>query len=236
MCIINFNKLPHRISVLGSVHLFRIIYCTVMKLKHLFYALCFSWLATSCSETKPAVTVGSEQKGGEDVNAGPYLNNTTGQNNPDFSKYKTYSWASQVRDEQNSSYFLNDLLFKAMVRDAVEHEMASRGYSYQPNGGDLVVNFRVFDQSTTLQTNENLGNGYWANTEPYTYDSRRQGEVKLDPGSIIVQMIDRKAGDQVWQGYASGLTDGNVFNKDKDKVYEAVGAIFERYQYRADKL
>ncbi|WP_133074289.1 DUF4136 domain-containing protein, partial [Hymenobacter amundsenii] len=131
---------------------------------------------------------------------------------------------------------LNDLLFKTMLRDAVSNEMASRGYNYMATGGDLLVNFRVFEQPTELKTMDNLGAGYWGAAESYAYDANRFGEVKLDKGSIIVQMIDRQKGVEVWQGYASGLTDGNVFDKNKDKVYSAVGAIFQKYEYRGDKL
>jgi len=190
--------------------------------------------ATGCATaTKPAVTVGSDQIGGGTQNTSPYPS-TILPSGPDFSKYKTYSWASQVTNQQNGTFFLNDLLFKGMVRDAVEHEMAAKGYNYQPTGGDLIVNFRSFDQPTEIVSNQNLGAGYWADNEAYNYNT--QNKVKLDKGSILVQLIDRKQGVEVWQGYASGLTNGNAFDKNKDKVYVAVGQIFERYNHRGDRL
>ena len=204
-----------------------------MKFHTFLLAFAVTAGVAGCSSSETVATVGSDQRGGADQNTGPYVNMTSDANAPDFNKYKTFSWASQVRDENNTTYFLNDLLFKSMVRDAVDHEMASRGYTYSPTGGDVVLNFRVFDQPTEIKTNDNLGNGYWASTETYPYRADR--EVKLDAGSIIVQMIDRQKGVEVWQGYASGLTDGNVFDKTKDNVYGAVGQIFSKYQYRGDK-
>jgi len=189
-----------------------------------------------CSSSEPAVVVGSDQRGDANQTSNPYgsVSSTPTSDEVDFTKYKTYSWASQVRDERNTTYFLNDLVFKAMVRDAVDHEMVSRGYTYQATGGDLLLNFRVFEQPTEIRSNENLGNGYWNTSETYAYNPRN--EVKLDRGSILVQMIDFKKSVEVWQGYASGLTNGNAFDKDKNKVYTAVGQIFDRYQYRGDKL
>lgn len=188
--------------------------------------------ATSCAN-QSGVVVGSEQRGANQAvaNAG-YISTST--NQPDFSKYKTYSWASQITDPKNGIYFLNDLLFKAQIRDAIDHEMAAKGYTYQPETGDLVVNFRVFEQSTEIMNNQNLGAGYWSADEQYPYNN--QNKVKLDRGSILVQMIDRKMGEQVWEGYASGLTNGNAFDKSKDKVYVAIGQIFKRYDHRGDKL
>jgi hypothetical protein len=40
----------------------------------------------------------------------------------------------------------------------------------------------------------------------------------------------------VWQGYASGLMNGNAFDKDKNKIAEAVSMIFDSYTHRADNL
>ena len=196
----------------------------------LFFSLT---LATAGCANESGVTVGSDQRGTNPsaVSAG-YV--STSPDQPDFTKYKTYSWSSQITDPQNSMFFLNDIIFKAQIRDAVEHEMASKGYTYQPENGDLVVNFRTFDQPVEIMSNDNLGNGYWSANEQYTYNNRNK--VKLDRGSILVQMADRKKGVQVWQGYASGLTNGNVFDKTKDKVYVAVGQIFKDYDHRADKL
>ncbi|GAB2468360.1 hypothetical protein GCM10011375_30320 [Hymenobacter qilianensis] len=195
--------------------------------------LAFALFATGCAQ-QSAVTVGSDQRGDTNATARAVVNTSASADAPDFDEYKTYSWASQITDPQNSVYFLNDLLFKVMVRDAVEHEMVSRGYTYQPTGGDLVVNFRTFDEPVEITSNSNLGNTYWATTEPYAYNA--QNKVTLDKGSILVQMVDREKGVQVWQGYASGLTDGNLFNKNKDKVYVAVGQIFNEYNHRAPSL
>lgn len=204
-----------------------------MKASHSFLLLAvFALFASGCA-SQSGVTVGSDQRGEATNTAANTVVNTT-TNGPDFGQYKTYSWASQVSNPQNSVFFLNDLLFKGMVRDAVEHEMASRGYTYQPTGGDLVVNFRSFDQPTEITSTNSLGEGYWGTGEAYPFND--QHKVKLDRGSILVQMIDRKKGEEVWQGYASGLTDGDVFNKNKDKVYVAVGQIFSQYNHRADKL
>ncbi|UOR06497.1 DUF4136 domain-containing protein [Hymenobacter aerilatus] len=207
-----------------------------MKIASLFLACGLAAGMAGCSSSEPAVVVGSDQRGDANQAVNPYgsVQTTPSPNDVDFTKYKTYSWASQVRNENNTTYFLNDLVFKAMVRDAVDHEMVSRGYTYSPDGGDLLLNFRVFDQPTEIRSNENLGNGYWGTSESYAYNPRNQ--VKLDQGSILVQMIDRRESVEVWQGYASGLTNGNAFDKDKNKVYAAVGQIFNKYQYRGDKL
>ncbi|QJX48530.1 DUF4136 domain-containing protein [Hymenobacter taeanensis] len=204
-----------------------------MKTTRSILLFTFFALAASGCATESGVKVGSDQLGDTNATVGTTLA-TNASDSPDFGKYKTYSWSSQISNPQNSIFFLNDLLFKRMVVDAVEHEMASRGYTYMPTGGDLVVNFRSFEQPTEIVSNDNLGAGYWGANEPYAYNA--QQKVQLDKGSILLQMIDREKGLEVWHGYASGLTDGNVFDKNKDKVYVAVGQIFKEYNHRADGL
>lgn len=148
----------------------------------------------------------------------------------DFSKYKTYAWASHVRDIANNTFFLNDLILKDLVKHAVAHELDAKGYRMVDGlNADLVVNFRVFDQPVEITGMTGLGNDYWAPTELYEYDDRRT--YRLEKGSIIVQLADKSTGKVVWQGYASGLTDGNVFDKSEDKVTTAVSKVFERYPF-----
>jgi hypothetical protein len=60
--------------------------------------------------------------------------------------------------------------------------------------------------------------------------------VRLEAGSIMVHLVDRKTGKLVWQGYASRLMDGNVFTKEGNKIDEAVSLVFDRFNYRADNL
>lgn len=150
-------------------------------------------------------------------------------------EYNTYAFASQVDNKLDEGlFFLNDLILKAEVRDAVKHEMDSRGYRHDPTSADLVVNFRVFDKATTVQGLQGLGDGYWSSGEADRFNTTET--VNLKEGSVIIHLVDRKTGELVWQGYASGLMDGNVFNKEKNKITQAVSMIFDSYNHRADNL
>jgi hypothetical protein len=131
-------------------------------------------------------------------------------------------------------FFFNDLILKAEIRDAVKHEMDSRGYTHTAGQPDLLVNFRVFDKPTEIQSVDQLGNTYWAAGEINGYTSPET--VRLQEGSLMIHLADRKTGKLVWQGYASGLMDGNVFTKEGNKIDEAVSMVFDKFNYRADNL
>ncbi len=153
--------------------------------------------------------------------------------NFDFSKYKTFAWASQVDNKLDPGfYFLNDLELKQRIRDAVKSELEGRGYKYQRRAPDLIVNFRVFEKPTTIKGYTGYGTTYFGKE---LRDPEDQKTFDVKAGSIIVNLIDVKTGQAVWRGLASGITSDNGFDRDQNKIKQAVNLIFEKYAYRADK-
>src|SRR5688572_6099410 len=80
----------------------------------------------------------------------------------DFRQYQTYFWAGQASSETDEfSYFMNDLVLKSDIRDAVRTELESLGYSADRQTPDLLINFRVFEQPVKLNGFEGYGVDYW---------------------------------------------------------------------------
>lgn len=153
--------------------------------------------------------------------------------NTDFSKYKTYTWASQVDSKLDPGfYFLNDLQLKERIRDAVAFSLAGRGYKMQRQMPDLIINFRVFDQAATLKGYDGYGTTYFGTNEVREPEDMKTYNIKA--GSILINFIDAKTGQVVWQGVASGITNNNGFDRDHNKIKQAINLIFEKYPYRAD--
>jgi len=160
----------------------------------------------------------------------------------DFNKYKTFTWASQVSNQLEAGiYFLNDLVLKAQVRDAVKSELLGLGYQMAEGNTqpDLIVNFRVFDQPVKLMGPETYGNDYWGTTGTTSgvtsngYDVISNEEYDVPAGTLLLSLADRENGKVIWQGFASGLIDNNQFIKDEGKIHEAVNLIFNEYGQRA---
>lgn len=153
--------------------------------------------------------------------------------NTDFSRYKTYAWASQVDNRLDPGlYFMNDLALKERIRNAVGYELDGRGYDYSRQKPDLLVNFRVFDQPATIRGFTGYGTTYFGSTEVREPEDVTTFAVK--PGSLIINLIDTKTGQAVWRGLASGLTTTNGFDRRGNKIREAVNLLFEKYNARAD--
>ncbi|GAB3704590.1 DUF4136 domain-containing protein [Spirosoma flavus] len=153
--------------------------------------------------------------------------------NTDFSRYKTYSWASQIGSKKDAGlYFLNDATLKKQVREAVAFAMDGRGYRILPQNGDLMINFRVFDKPATIRGYTNSGTDYFRPGEVQTLGEEK--DVKVDAGTILINLVDTKTDQVIWTGWASGLTTDNGFDRQQGKVREAVNLIFNQFSYRAD--
>jgi len=154
--------------------------------------------------------------------------------NADFSKYKTYSWASQVDSELDPGYyFLNDLIMKAMIRDAMKDELKNLGYQMDRDQPDLIVDFRVFEEPVTLKGFEGYGTTYW-DDNGYNYRQISDTVYHVKAGTLLVSMADLKSGQVVWQGFASGLIkNNNSFNKDEAQIHRAIRLIFDDYNQKA---
>jgi hypothetical protein len=150
----------------------------------------------------------------------------------DFRKYATYFWASQVDNQTDQGvYFYDDLMLKADIRDAVHAELEGRGYRMDDSNPDLLVNFRVFDKAGTIRGVEGYGSRYWGENE-ISFKNSPVDEIKVDAGTLIISLLDKKEGRLVWQGFASGLIDSKELVKDEGKIREAVNLIFEDYGNR----
>ncbi|WP_080055831.1 DUF4136 domain-containing protein [Spirosoma aerolatum] len=153
--------------------------------------------------------------------------------NIDFSKYKTYGWASQVDSKLDPGfYFLNDLELKDRIRNAVRFAMDGRGYKYTRQHPDLLVNFRVFEKPVSIKGYTGYGTTYFGANEVRQPDDESTFEVKA--GSLIINLVETKTGQVVWRGLASGLTNTNGFDRDQNKIKQAINLIFEKYSSRAD--
>lgn len=151
----------------------------------------------------------------------------------EFDNYKSFYWSSQADAwlDEGGMYFLNDLGMKSIIRDAVKAEMMGLGYQLQSYEPDLIVNFRIFDKPVTLKGYEGYGTSYWGSERYRTVDDAKSYDVEA--GTLLVSLADRESGAVVWQGFASGLIENNVFIKEEGRIREAVNLIFEEYNQRA---
>lgn len=133
--------------------------------------------------------------------------------NLDLGKYKTFMWDSQVNNEmeQGGIYFLDDLVVKSQLRDALQNELTNSGYEFDKTNADLTVHFVLFGEKNTSY------NGLPENLVSYTAES----------GTLVISLIDSSDGKVIWQASTKGLSKAEIL-KDESMLKEAVSKIFQQ--------
>jgi len=120
------------------------------------------------------------------------------------------------------------------IMDAISNEMEGRGYRETETSGDLIVTYQVLDKKAKLH-------GY-NNDDPTTLSNGEQvrtAEDKtvftLEPGTLLITLIDAKNSQVVWDGFSKDLVSNNTFITDEVQLKEAVHDVFRQFKYSADK-
>ena len=135
-----------------------------------------------------------------------------------FNTYKTYSYHQKGIDKLK----LNDL-DKRRILDAVDREMAAKGFTKVSSNADLVVNVLASSTQEVRVDNDMYGYGYygyWGPRSPYVSD--------YTSGKIIVDIVDDKRNILVWQGVGNGLNVDNIAAKN-ERIPEAINNILKKF-------
>lgn len=145
--------------------------------------------------------------------------------------------AKAVRKQYAYSYAViipaKDESVNAVLRDAISNELEGRGYAEAAASGDLIVSYHVLERKATIH-------GY-NNDDPVVAGGQQIRQPSdtatfiLEPGSLIISLIDAKSSQMVWNGFTRNMNENEGFITDEVKLKQAVHSIFEQFNYSADK-
>jgi hypothetical protein len=153
----------------------------------------------------------------------------------DLSNYDTYAWVANVENipsgyalfEPNGTLIFNNTSSRKMIKDAVELQMKARGFAENTMKPEMLVNFIVLEEDTELRT-------YMLNNnQDYLGFGPRSEAIKMVPvkaGTVLINFLDARTGNQLWQGFASGALNSEDV-KTMSGVETKVGAIFEDFDF-----
>jgi hypothetical protein len=162
-----------------------------------------------------------------------------GQPNKKMDKTKRVKQDEARREKQPAYIYSYSLIIPAkdinvnnVIKDAISNELEGRGYRETPENGDLLVVYQVLEHRASLHG--------FKNDYPATARGREVRQPSdtttfaLEPGTLIVNLIDANTSEAVWSGFSSGMIDNNAFITDEVQLKEAVHSIFEKFRYTAD--
>lgn len=141
--------------------------------------------------------------------------------NADLTKYQSYGWAPTERLATGDPRLDNNPFFERELQADVERHLSARGFRKVDAEGDLVVHYHAsVTQSIDVAGVDTLSGYCEAGCDPFVYDA----------GTIVVDLVDRRANRLVWRGWARGSLEGAIDDQDwmDERIDEAVTRIMER--------
>ena len=152
----------------------------------------------------------------------------------DFRGYQTFFWSAHAESQvDEGSYFQNNLILKADIREAIHEEMEARGLMRSGSNADLLMNFRMFAEPVIIRGREGYGSRYWNKGEISLIDIG-VNEIKIGAGTLIISLLEKDSGKLVWQGVASGLSEQATIDSEGE-VRQAIQLILNQYSFRANE-
>lgn len=145
-----------------------------------------------------------------------------------FKKYSSFNFMRNAKIEQDSA----ELAYKPVLEEAIKNRMEVLGYKLSEDKPRLLVAYSIFYDNMKFRGYMQPELEKWVEKEADedTYDPIK---LELREGTILVQLIDTKKNNTVWQGYASGIF-GYSYTNNERHIKRAVRSIFDQYRIMAE--
>ncbi len=139
-----------------------------------------------------------------------------------FSQYKTYSW--QEIKPANS-------LWDARIKNAVAAQLAAKGWTQVPSGGDVaVVAIKTTQTQRTLQTfYDGFGGGWgWRRFGGAGFGDATTTEQDYKEGTLVIDLYDAKTKKLIWRGSAQDTLSDKAAQNEKN-LDKGVAKMFKAF-------
>lgn len=138
-----------------------------------------------------------------------------------FENYKTYAYLKSGIDKAEISD-----LDKKRILYSIDETMATKGFSKSETPDVLVSIFTKENQRVDVYNNNNFGWGFGFNS--WGMNLGFSNVYSTPEGSLIIDIIDAKTKELIWQGKGSGYLTENTDKKDA-RIKEFVSKILAQY-------
>jgi hypothetical protein len=149
--------------------------------------------------------------------------------NVDLRKYKTFDFYQVRASGDTVSALFTERI--NLLKEAISHELERRGYQYNSNHPDLLVNIgvRVKEEIQTRQTDWRTdGAPRYIGQRNYSWKSQEIEVGRYREGTAAIHLVDAAQQKLVWKGVVQGI----VPDKHTDSQAEAqkgIQLLFEKF-------
>jgi hypothetical protein len=127
-----------------------------------------------------------------------------------FSQYKTYTW-QEIKPA--------DSLWDARIKNAVDAQLAAKGWTKVESGGDVaVVAIKTSQTQRTLQTfYDGVGGGWgWRRFGGGGFGDATTTEQDYKVGTLVIDLYDAKTKQLIWRGSAQDTVSDKATRNEKN--------------------
>ena len=155
----------------------------------------------------------------------------------DFARYKTYAWLKPpVKDEASESAvdeltdpFARNSLLDKRVRNAVEKELAARGFQKAADGsGSFRVAYHVIlKDKTRVRSGPGVYYGGYYDRGHYGASYSGVSSYEYQEGTLLIDVIDARSDSIAWRGWAIGTNREGYYGEKE--VAKAAHEILQKF-------
>jgi len=141
-----------------------------------------------------------------------------------FHKYKSFDFMGVE--------YTQDMPNSGLIESSIISHLKLLGYKLKNRKPDLMISYRIFNDSLKLRGYNQPDIENWAKTSKRSLDYDPK-IIKLNNGTLYYQIYDRKKETPIWQGYATHEY-GKINFTNERQIRNAVRSILDKYQFFAD--
>ncbi|BDU76162.1 DUF4136 domain-containing protein [Mesoterricola sediminis] len=149
-----------------------------------------------------------------------------------YAGYKTFDWYAKSAKANGKSDGVQNPIMDRRVRGAVERELAAKGLRMEKTGEpDVLITYYPVYRQGTVYTTTTVGPHYgWWRPWGYGVGASFTEARTFREGSIILEIVDNKTNQLVWQAVAEGALTGLDDPEDAEhQVGKAVHEMLSRF-------
>lgn len=147
-----------------------------------------------------------------------------------------YNYLGRFEDYKSFSFFEvnNDTsAFHRLVRNNIVNQMQIRGYDYDKESPELLVQYRFYEDSLIFKGYEQPTFSFWMNlkraNKSRKIEDYKKKMIDMKHGTLLIQFYDQSSSQSIWQGYTTTKYGDQSLN-DPRNLRLAVNSIMAEYR------
>ena len=177
------------------------------------FVIAFVLLLAACATNQPTIT--SETRAGVDI-----------------AQYKTYGWFTPLATD-NAGY---SSIISSNFKAAIQNEMAARGYVYDANAPQLLININATSQERMeVNSAPSVSMGYYGYRGGFGYGLGMPiygADVETSyykVGTVTIDVVDAQKKELIWTGTLEGVLNKKAMENPNAAIQSAVSQIYAQY-------